>query len=227
MSVKKRIAASAAALAVVGGLGIAGASAASAATPSCGKSCVNIFSPVFGNHAHPNFIVDDYKQGQAIGQPIILFRASNSDPAEDFTYSAQGTVADFFAAGLVSAALNLHYHAFEAYELEYSPFGADTGLCMGVGSTPVNGTKVTLQPCGVSARTIWIIDKYDLTKSGYAPLINGADTNFSHPYVLTYPQDSFPTDMPRPVLTTDTLQKFSNGSVNDRQLWGVKLGHVF
>lgn len=227
MSVKKRIAASAAALALVSGLGIAGASAASAATPSCGKHCVNIFSPVFGSFKHPSFIVDDFKQGQAIGQPIILFRASNSDPAEDFTYSAQGTVADFFAAGLVSAALNLHYHALEAFEVEYSPFGADTGLCVGVGSTPVNGTKVTLQPCGVSARTIWIIDKFDLTKKGFAPLINGADTNFSHPYVLTYPQDSFPTDMPRPVLTTETLQKFSNGSVNDRQLWGAHLGDVF
>lgn len=226
MSMRKRIAASAAALALVSGLGIAGASAASAATPSCGAGCVNIFSPVFGSHKHPNFVVDDYKQKQATGVPIILFRTSNSDPAEDFTYSAQGTVADFFAAGLVSAALNLHYSSFEAYELEYSPFGADTGLCMGVGATPVNGTPVTLQPCGVSARTIWVIDKFDL-KGGYAPLINGADTNFSHPYVLTYPQDSFPTDMPRPVLITETLQKFSNGAVNDRQMWGARLGVLF
>jgi hypothetical protein len=227
MSVKKRIAASAAALALASGLGIAGASTASAATPSCGRHCVDLFSPVFGSHRHPNFIVDVFKQGQNVGQPIILFRASNSDPAEDFTYSAQGTVADFFAAGLVSAALNLHYHALQAYELEYSPFGAESGLCMGVGSTPVNNTKVTLQPCGASARTIWIIDRFDLTRSGFAPLINGADTNFSHPFVLTYPQDSFPTDNPRPVLITQNLQKFSRGGVNDRQLWGAGFGSVF
>lgn len=226
MSMRKRIAASAAALALAGGIGVAGASAASAATPSCGGGCVDIYSPVFGSHAHPNFVVDDYKQQQSTGSPIILFRTSNSDPAEDFTYSAQGTVADFYAAGLVSAALNLHYSSFEAYELQYSPYGASSGLCVGVGATPVDGTQVTLQPCGVSAKTIWVIDKYDL-KKGFAPLINGADTNFSNPYVLTYPQDGYPTDMPRPVLTTETLQKFSNGSVNDRQLWGVRLGVLF
>ena len=44
------------------------------------------------------------RQGEKVGQPIILFRASNNDPAEDFTISQQGLVSDFFTAGLVSAA---------------------------------------------------------------------------------------------------------------------------
>ncbi len=34
---------------------------------------------------------------------------SNSDPAEDFTITQQGLVSDFFTAGLVSAATDLHY----------------------------------------------------------------------------------------------------------------------
>jgi hypothetical protein len=224
MSIKSRIAAAAAALALAGGAGIASAGGASAATPSCGHSCVNVFSLVFGTHHRPNFVVDVFKQAQRAGQPIILFRTSNNDPAEDFTYSAQGTVHDFFLAGLVSASLNLHYASLQAYELEYSPFGADTGLCVGVGSTAANGTLVTLQPCGVSAKTVWVIDKFDAIKGGYAPLINGSDTNFSHPFVLTYPQDSFPTDVPRPILQTENLQKFSNGTVNDRQMWSANLG---
>ena len=57
----------------------------------------------------PNFLLDVYQQHIRIGQPVILFRSSNNDPAEDFRLEFQGTVADFFDAGLVSAALALHY----------------------------------------------------------------------------------------------------------------------
>ena len=120
MSVKKRIVAAAAAVTLAGGVGIASAGSASAATPSCGHHCVDIFTLIFGSHHRPNFVVDVFKQAQRTGQPIILYRTSNNDPAEDFTYAAQGTVHDFFLAGLVSASLDLHYHALQAYEVEYS-----------------------------------------------------------------------------------------------------------
>ena len=50
-----------------------------------------------------------FRQGAKVGQPIILFRTSNTDPAEDIVPSIQGTTSDFFAAGLVSAAVDLHY----------------------------------------------------------------------------------------------------------------------
>ncbi len=57
-------------------------------------------------------MLDVLRQGAKVGQPIILFRTSNTDPAEDFVPSIQGTTADFYAAGLVSvggcAALRLH-----------------------------------------------------------------------------------------------------------------------
>ena len=49
------------------------------------------------------------RQGEKAGQPIILFRTANYDPALDWTAAFQGTVADFYAAGLVSSALALHY----------------------------------------------------------------------------------------------------------------------
>jgi len=224
MSIKSKVVAAAAALTLTGGIGLAGMIPASAATPSCGSSCADFFSLVFGSHHHPNFVVDVFKQAQRTGQPIILFRTSNSDPAEDFTYSAQGTVHDFFLAGLVSAALNLHFSAFQAFEIEYAPFGAETGLCVGVGTTAATGTPVSLQPCGVSSKTIWVVDKTELIKGHFAPLINGSDTNFSHPFVLTFPQDAFPTDVPRPQLITWPLTKFSNGTVNDRQMWSANLG---
>ena len=88
------------------------------------------------------------RQGEKVGQPIILFRTANYDPALDLAVAFQGTVGDFYAAGLVSAAVNLHYgvgpapssrgvhqqHASPndlAFEIEYAPYGVNSGLCMG------------------------------------------------------------------------------------------------
>ena len=240
MSIKSKVFAAAATLTLVGGVSAVGAMSASAATPSCGPTCVDIFSFEFGHHASPNFVVDTWRQSAKVGQPIILFRTSDTDPAEDFTVSFQGATSDFFAAGLVSAAVDLHYGAGAvgfpddpAFEIEYAPYGVDSGLCMGVGSTAVQGTKVALEPCGVSSKTVWITDTGDSTTvtGGYVPLINGSDTNFSHPFVLTYPANGYPTDTPRPQLTTTNLTGFSGsflvpelGTVNDNQLWGADFG---
>ena len=240
MSLKSKVFAAAATVTLVGGVGAVGAMSANAATPSCGATCVNIFSFEFGHHSTPNFVVDVYRQGAKVGNPIILFRTSDTDPAEDFTVSFQGTVADFFAAGLVSAAVDLHYGAGAvgfpndpAFEIEYAPYGVDSGLCMGTAATAVQGSDVSLQPCGVSSKTVWVSDAGDsaTVTSGYVPLINGSDTNFSHPFVLTYPANGYPTDKPRPQLTTTNLTGFSGsflvpelGTVDDNQLWGADFG---
>ena len=165
-----------------------------------------------------------------------------------------------------------------AFELEYAPYGVQSGLCAGVGATAAQGAKVSLQPCGVSSKTVWIADvglvpgtpnssvttiTYDkgsaapavssptsfarpldrrhrstryLTDDptalfhGYAPVINGSNTNFSHPFVLTYPGNGSPTDMPRPQLFVSNLTGFSNGfgpivgTVNENQLWSAVPG---
>ena len=109
MSIKSKVFAATATLTLVAGAGAMAATSASAATPSCGGSCINFFSRDFGTHQQPGFVLDVLRQGEKVGQPIILFRESNSDPAEDFTISAQGLVSDFAAADLVSAAVALHY----------------------------------------------------------------------------------------------------------------------
>jgi len=248
MSLKSKLLAGAATMALVGSMGVVGAMSAAAATPSCGRDCIDIFSRAFGTHRTPNFVMDVLRQGAKVGQPIILFRTSNTDPAEDFVPSIQGTTADFYAAGLVSAAVALHYGCIPggnfpncgttgvddpAIELEYAPFGVDSGLCVGVAATATQGEGVTLQPCGVSAKTVWIIDTNDSPATfnrGYVPLINGSDTNFSHPFVLSYPGNGFPTDKPRPQLQVKNLTGFSQGrgtpigSVDDTQLWGADFG---
>jgi hypothetical protein len=224
MSIKSKFVAAAATLTVVGGLATAGALSASAATPPCGHNCIDIFSREFGTHTHPNYVLDVWRQTAKAGTPIILYRTSNTDKAEDFTISNQGTVADFFAAGLVSASLNLHYSADQAYEFEYSPNGVNSGLCVGTATTAADRTPVVLVPCGASAKSVWVVDSQDAIGRGYVPLINGSDTNFSHPFVLHYPGNAFPTDTPRPQLNTFELQKYSNNSVFDNELWGANFG---
>jgi hypothetical protein len=269
MSIKSKVLAAATTLTLVGGVGTAGvltAGTASAATPSCGIACVNVFSYMFGTHASPNYVVDVLRQGERVGQPIILFRAANFDPAEDWTVAFQGTVADFFAAGLVSSSLALHYGCISsgpsanfpdcpfniagfnvpssgdsnllAFENEYAPFGVESGLCLGVAATAFQGEGVTLQPCGVSAKTVWVLDTLDQSFThawahGYIPLINGSDTNFSHPFVLTYPASGFPTDRPRPQLFVSNLTGFSfhvgnlfGTGANSNQLWGATFGEL-
>src|SRR5260370_35562582 len=109
MSIKNKVFAAAATLTLVGGVGAVGAMSASAATPSCNFSCVDIFSRVFGTHHHPGFALDVWRQGARTGQPIILFRTSNMEPAEDFTVAFQALVSHFNAARMVSNAVDLHY----------------------------------------------------------------------------------------------------------------------
>jgi hypothetical protein len=224
MSIKSKVLATAATLALIGGLGTAGAVSANAATPPCGRHCIDIFLREFGSHRSPNFVLDVFRGTARAGTPIILFRTSNTDAAEDFTVSFQGTVQDFRDAGLVSAAFNLHYSDLAAFEFEYAPNGVNSNLCVGVATTAANRTPVSLQPCGVSARTVWAVDSHDSIRGFYVPLINGSDTNFSHPYVLHYPGNGHPTDIPRPQLNTFNLQKFSNGVVFDNEMWGANFG---
>ena len=236
MSFKSKVLAGAASLALVGGVAVVGGLSASAATPSCGHRCVNLFSKKFSDFltTKPPFVVDVYRQGANVGQPIIMFQASNADPAEDFTVALQGHVSDFVTAGLISPLVAIHYgtpgvNDDLAYEYQYSPNGVNSGLCIGVAATAINNEGVTLQPCGVSAKTIWITDFQNQERGGlftfpFRPLINGSDTNFSQPFVLTYPPNGNPNDKPRPQLVTQNLHTFSRGQVFDNQQWSAFFG---
>ena len=194
--------------------------------------------------------MDVLRQGAKVGQPIILFRTSNTDPAEDSSRPSRARrltssrrawcpprwrCTTAARAARPTTTRNNPTGPFvndPAFELEYAPFGVDSGLCAGVAATARAKEGVTLQPCGVSAKTVWIADTNDPRPpwSGYVPLINGSDTNFSHPFVLTYPGNGFPTEKPRPQLFTSNLTGFSHGrgtpigSVNDTQLWGADFG---
>lgn len=239
MSIKSKVLAAAATLTLVGGVGAVGtltAGSASAGTPSCGPTCINLFNKDFagfnGGAASP---VDVYRQSEKVGNPIILFRSSNSDPALDWNASFQGTVAELVTLGLLSPVTGLHYGNLVAFENEYAPFGVDSGLCSGVAATAYQGEGVTLQPCGVSGKTLWIVDFNENNFNNFpgVPLINGSNTNFSHPFVLTYPANANPTDKPRPQLTVTNLTGFTQpgfpffpviSSVDSGQLFFSTLG---
>jgi hypothetical protein len=258
MSVKNKLFAAAASLTLVGGIsavGIATSATAHAATSECGIQCWDIFSPEFGHHNSPNFLIDSYKQGTAVGTPIILFQATNTDPALDFTVGTPEPTSDYWQAGLVSSEVALHYGCESgvdftnctgtggvgvddfAFEIQYAPFGAPTGNCVGVAATATSGAKVSLQPCGVSGKTLWILDTLDAPyldfHTGYFPLINGSDTNFSQPFVLTYPSNGYPTNEPRPQLETTNLSGTVVNplspvvqDINSNQLWGADFGQI-
>ena len=249
MSIKSKLLAGAATLALVGGVGTAGRALGRCGHPVVLVTTASTSSAVrSGPTTTPNFVMDVLRQGAKVGQPIILFRTSNTDPAEDFVPSIQGTTADFYAAGLVSSAVALHYGCIHGGNFpncvpaalttrrssSSTRRSAWTAACAWASPPPRWPTRASpSQPCGVSSKTVWILDINDSPATlvhGYVPLINGSDTNFSHPFVLTYPGNGFPTDKPRPQLFVNNLTGFSNGigtpigSVDDTQLWGADTG---
>jgi hypothetical protein len=191
-----------------------------------------------------------YRQGEKVGQPIILFRSSNSDPALDWSASFQGHTSELCGIGLLSPLTCLHYGGgitspggtkspdTFAFENAYTPFGVFSGLCSGVAATAFQNEGVTLQPCGVSGKTIWIADTNEnpFQHPIGIPLINGSNTNFSHPFVMTYGMNNNPTDKPRPQVTVTTLTGSTNGTfpfpipvistVSTSQLWLVSFGEL-
>jgi hypothetical protein len=99
----------------------------------------------------------------------------------------EGTVSDWFNAGLINATLDQQYRPDRTFEFQYTPGNVSTGLCLGVTSTPAQGANATLQPCGVSPKTLWIDDTANAS-GGYAPFVNGAGTQYPAPFVLAAPK---------------------------------------
>ncbi len=240
MSFKAKIAAGAATFALAGGgLGMVGTLSASAATPSCSYHCWDLYTLKFG----PGFLLDTFHGRAAADQEVILFQASNSDPAEDFVINDLGTVHSFYARhrSLISPQFDQAYGSFHAYEFQYEPLGVNSHFCAstwpGVIAQP--GYKVRLEPCGQYSNSIWatgvtpppsqpqshVMANRDVTHYGYTFFINGATDSFSNPLVLNYPPGN-PADMPRPWLNVQPLNDYADGTVFDSQQWGARRGPV-
>ena len=123
MSIKTTVRTAMATLTIVGGVSTAAALPASAATPACGPSCLSVFSSELGTYAQPNFVEHVFGGKASVGQPTGLNQASGSDPSEDFINPHPGSVSDYYAMGMVSAAVNRHYGTLTASQLEYDAVG--------------------------------------------------------------------------------------------------------
>jgi hypothetical protein len=198
---------------------------ASAATPACGPSCIGVFSSELGTYSSPNFVEHVFGGSAILGTETGLTAASNTDSSEDFMNPMQGDVDDYYKLGMVSEAVDDHYHTWKASQLEYAPGGNPTGLCVGVPTDPYTHEPLSLQPCTVPGRTVWIIGS-PLTPNahGYFPIISGATKNFANPYSMTYPNHVH-MNKPLPPIGLAPLQFLGpDNSVPARQLWGVVLG---
>ena len=220
MDIRHMLRVTTASMTLAGTLAAAGPATASAATPECGSGCVAVFSKAFGTLENPNF-VETVADGTAkAGQPTILAPPSTSDAAGDLLVHP-GLVSDFAAKGMVSGAVNDHYGAQRSAQLEFAPHGKPSGLCVGVAAAPAQDEELSLQPCSVPGTTVWIIDIPDSSAKGFVPLVNGANTDFTQPFTMTYSGD--PRQTTNEPIRLRHLVK-NNGAVPDQQLWSTKTG---
>jgi hypothetical protein len=228
----RRVIALAAAAGCVPVLAMAGTASAHIvpnSTPSCGATCNNLFNERYGpglvQAAMPDWSGDPFTADA--GDPVRLAFVSNTDPNQDFVATQVGVLDDFTDGRhpIISRTsyVNIHYgDDFPVFENTYQPFGVDSGLCIGVARNAFNGEAVTLQDCGDTARTLWVgdIDNADLGDPGgfdFIPWVQASDANFSHALVLTENGQTGP-------LSVTELNKFSDGTVSDRQQWGIDFG---
>ena len=224
MSIKSKVLAAAATLIVVGGVSTVGTLSASAATPGCsqnGNICVQIFNKRFGTPTNPRFVESVFLGLPFAGVPAILQRISSSNPAGDIIIPAAGTVSDFYAKGMVSAAANSHYGPEHAVQVEYAPHGKPTGLCSAIATaTPYQNEGLTLQPCTTPGTTVFVIDSKDApTASPYFPIVLASTTDFAHPFAMSFPGKSDPAHRLFPQIKVQHLTGNPANVPND-QLWG-------
>ncbi len=199
------------------------------ATPACSITCFDLSSLVLGTDQIQNaYINHDNGTGGKVGQNLNHKTASNSHPNEDFAGALVGDLASY-CGNLISVTsyVCVNYPpAYPVYESNWAPFGNESGLCAGVSVANVSDEAVTLQNCGVSAKTLWVGDLRDATTFGsniYTPWVNASDPNFSHPLVLTV---GGPKGHPASQLRVDRLNSLTGGVVEDSQEFTLQFGPV-
>jgi hypothetical protein len=228
VSAKRKVLAVVATLTVAVGVTAGGTLSASAATQACGAGCISIFSHELGTYAQPNAVEDVFQGVANVGQPVILKEPSGSDPSEDLLNRPGPHVSDFYAAGMVSAEVNSRYGNLVAAQIEYAPSGSGTGLCVGLATVAYQNEGLTLQPCSVSATTVWIIDTPDspaTVADHIFPIVNSSSTDFSNPFAMSLRQDEIASDVHTLQIVARRLQ-FRSGDhlLPDSQLWGALFG---
>jgi hypothetical protein len=213
--------------------GAADAKVAPAATPACGFSCFNLSSLVLGFRTIQNaYVPGDTGLGGKVGQKVNLNYASNTHPNEDFEGAQVGTLLNYCpnygGTGLSPTSyVCINYPSgYPVFESNWSPFGNQSGLCVGAYLPVFSGENVTLQTCGISPTTLWVGDlARTVIRFGHAyfPWVNGGSTTFSHALVLTV---DVGTSKPVNQLRLQTLNTLTGGTVPDTQQFTFTVGPV-
>ena len=178
------------------------------------------------------YIPGDTGSGGKVGQKVNLNFASNSHPNEDFTGAQVGTLGNYCpnmggtGLGTNSYVCQTYSANFPVFESNWSPFGNQSGLCVGAQLPVFSGQNVTLQSCGVTPSTIWVGDlARAIIRFGrvYLPWVNGASTSFSHALVLTVDPG---TTKPINQLRIQSLNTLTGGVVPDTQQFSFFFGAV-
>ena len=213
--------------------GTASASVKPDATPACAFNCFSLSSLLTG-HSQIQHVYIPHGNGVAVtgkaGDKLNLAQGNDSFPQEDLTTNNPPmTVADFCAppgfpvSGQEFSATSyicLHYSGDAVYEANWAPYGNESGWCEGVAVPNEAGENVTLQPCGVTTSTLWIADASN-AHLGATPWINGSDSQFSHPLVLTVDPG---THSPANQEFVQRLNLLTGGFVANSQEWRVHFG---
>ena len=166
-----------------------------------------------------------------VGAGVDLKFANNLFSNEDFTGGLIGTVSDFCGPAILGYPIPqtsyacLHYGTYPVFEANWSPYGNASLLCAGV-AVPAASQNVTLQSCGRTSRTLWILDASKakvVAGKTYYPAINGSDTQFSDPLVLTVNTGS---KSPANTLTIARENTLTGGAVQDDQMFTITQGPV-
>ncbi len=214
------------------------------ATPACGANCQDFSSRLLG----PNTIANAYVSGDTgsvpsrPGQDITLKFASNAHPNEDFNVQQVGFVSDYCRSntnpdGILSSTsvACIDFFGSPVYELDWTPFGNDSGYCAGTTGTPYNGMNVKLVDCGTTEGSLFIQDNAnagvstdncaDTSDTGvdYSDYISGATTQFSHPYVATVNAGTSRPDNQVQLWRRNVL---TGGSIRDAQEFCFQNGPV-
>ena len=228
LPIKRKVLAAVATLTMVLGVGAAATGVASAASPQCAARCISVFSSELGSYDQPNFVEAILGDGGArIGQPVGLKKADKFDPTQDIKPDApspMATVADFFAAGRVSAEANQHYGHLPAVQQRYAPFDIDTDLCVGLASVTQN-EGLTLQPCSDDT-TVWVVQMDLATPAGYFPIVNAATTDFRRPFSMHLPRNEVASGRPLQMQARHLQFLTDEKTLRARQLWGAWPGEL-
>ena len=186
MSIKSKLAASAATLAAVGGFAVAGAGAASA-SPTC-VDCHHVYS----DYGFRGALAAE-GAGTAVNTPIVLWFNSRgtTDPGADFITHVVGYVGK--KGGVNQSPLDWSaYKGDEVVRFKYAPYG-DTSADTYIG---LNGSQVAIR--NDNPNSIWQewivvpLSAQDNGKygAGYALVDVGQTVNTDDPYIMTDPDDA-------------------------------------